>query len=324
MNKGFINQINESVGLVEASTPKWLLRMVKNPKTGNMVQVRSLPPEEQEKYRPKKSANPLTAAARELRKSKMSMNRAINTSDDDPNDKKKEARANEKIKAHNTAVEKYNKAHDDHVAGLKSQIADLKGKIKPDKKQVKALAKEHGLGRWSVRGNELLNKDTGEKHSVGPGDDLLSVMKGKAKPAEKSNVIPFKKKEEPKATEPVNPSEDLWRETGLNAIRGRSYSSFGFGPSRSPEKWHFDGDTAELELDRYRRHDHGGGSNGDDWLPDHEVERDRAEGMKTYGYLEKEIKAKLNKAGYDGDVDFDLGEKGHFRVMVFNLRKEKR
>jgi hypothetical protein len=39
--------------LTEASTPKWMLKKVKNPKTGNMVQVRSLTPKEQEKYRPK-------------------------------------------------------------------------------------------------------------------------------------------------------------------------------------------------------------------------------------------------------------------------------
>ena len=37
----------------EAKDDKWLLKKVKNPKTGNMVQVRSLTPKEQEKYRPK-------------------------------------------------------------------------------------------------------------------------------------------------------------------------------------------------------------------------------------------------------------------------------
>lgn len=40
----------------KSKVPAWMLKTVKNTKTGNMVQVRSLPPEEWEKYRPKKDA----------------------------------------------------------------------------------------------------------------------------------------------------------------------------------------------------------------------------------------------------------------------------
>lgn len=51
-------QIREDMKLVEqalneAKTPDWMLKKVKNPKTGNMVQVRSLDPKEWDKYRPK-------------------------------------------------------------------------------------------------------------------------------------------------------------------------------------------------------------------------------------------------------------------------------
>lgn len=74
--------------------------------------------------------------------------------------------------------------------------------------------------------------------------------------------------------------------------------------------------TIELGLDRYRRHDHGGGENGDGWLDSSEIESDQREGAETYGKLKQRVEASLKEKGIDADVNFNLGEKGHFSLAV--------
>lgn len=80
----------------------------------------------------------------------------------------------------------------------------------------------------------------------------------------------------------------------------------------------------ELELDRYRRHDHGGGDDGDDWLPDHEIDEDYDKGVKTYGHKLKQVNDILEKNGYEPNANFDLGEKGHFRLCFFLVKNKKK
>lgn len=76
----------------------------------------------------------------------------------------------------------------------------------------------------------------------------------------------------------------------------------------------FDGNphAYSLELDRYRRHDHGGGEDGDDWLPCHEIDRDFNQGVRTYQKVLDRVNTALAPFGVSGE--FDLGEKGHFTI----------
>jgi hypothetical protein len=84
------------------------------------------------------------------------------------------------------------------------------------------------------------------------------------------------------------------------------------------------------ELDRYRRHDHGGPSedddgnevdDGDGWLPDHEIKEDYNEGVKQYSHELVEVNHKLKAAGYEPNAEFDLGEKGHFGILFTLVKK---
>lgn len=76
------------------------------------------------------------------------------------------------------------------------------------------------------------------------------------------------------------------------------------------------GDYLFIILDRFRRHDHGGGPDGDDWLEDHEIEHDFDEGFKKHrGKLEK-VRSIIESSGIKADAEFDLGEKGHFSLIV--------
>lgn len=79
------------------------------------------------------------------------------------------------------------------------------------------------------------------------------------------------------------------------------------------------GDTWVFNIDRFRRHDHGGGDDGDGWLPHHEIEKDFREG-KTKHRLQLDLVNKmLEDAGYEPDAYFELGEKGHFSIL-FQLK----
>lgn len=47
--------LKENIDEAKSDVPDWMMKKVRNPKTGNTVQVRSLPPEEQEKHKPHSS-----------------------------------------------------------------------------------------------------------------------------------------------------------------------------------------------------------------------------------------------------------------------------
>lgn len=85
--------------------------------------------------------------------------------------------------------------------------------------------------------------------------------------------------------------------------------------------WH--GVNGSFDLDRYRRHDHGGGEDGDDWLDDHEIEADFRLGESTYKDYLKDFNKKLKRAGYEPNASFYLGEKGHFSIE-FSLERRGR
>lgn len=77
------------------------------------------------------------------------------------------------------------------------------------------------------------------------------------------------------------------------------------------------GEVTELsiDIDRYSRHDHGG-PDGDGWMGTSEINREYEAGVKQHkGKLDK-VKARLEDMGIDADVDFSLGEKGHFTLDV--------
>ena len=67
MNKKYLIESNEAAAQIQSEDNKnWMQRMAKNPKTGNMVKIASLDPEEREKYRPKDNA--AAKAAREKKR----------------------------------------------------------------------------------------------------------------------------------------------------------------------------------------------------------------------------------------------------------------
>lgn len=75
------------------------------------------------------------------------------------------------------------------------------------------------------------------------------------------------------------------------------------------------------ELDRYRRHDHGGGPDGDDWLDYHEIDQDFQEGSKKYKRRLDDANKTLKKFGFIPNAEFNLGEKGHFYIEI-NLERD--
>lgn len=84
----------------------------------------------------------------------------------------------------------------------------------------------------------------------------------------------------------------------------------------------FDGYTKEL--DRYRRQDHGGGDDGDEWLDDDECANDFNEGKTKYQHQLDAVNEELKKAGFKPNARFELGEKGHFSIEIFKLEKAKK
>jgi hypothetical protein len=76
-----------------------------------------------------------------------------------------------------------------------------------------------------------------------------------------------------------------------------------------------------FEIDRYRRHDHGGGEDGDDWLDDEEIQADYDMGVRKHKDKLKEFNKMLSRAGFKPNAEFDLGEKGHFSIS-FRLEKK--
>lgn len=76
------------------------------------------------------------------------------------------------------------------------------------------------------------------------------------------------------------------------------------------------GDTYYFNIDRFRRHDHGGGEDGDDWLPDHEIDADFNEGKHKHKHQIDLVNKMLKEAGYEPNAQFDLGEKGHFDIVI--------
>ena len=74
------------------------------------------------------------------------------------------------------------------------------------------------------------------------------------------------------------------------------------------------------ELDRYRRHDHGGGDDGDDWLSDEDIDDDYQMGEKKFSPVLTRVNEALKTHGFEPNAYFELGEKGHFSIN-FDLKK---
>lgn len=99
------------------------------------------------------------------------------------------------------------------------------------------------------------------------------------------------------------------------ALRGKN-------PFHQSIKW--EGPSGSVwDIDRYRRHDHGGGENGDDWLDDSQIQEDRDQAHKDHGRKLKELNKHLSSLGYEPNAYFDLGEKGHLSTHFHLRRKPK-
>lgn len=69
-------------------------------------------------------------------------------------------------------------------------------------------------------------------------------------------------------------------------------------------------------LARYRRHDHGGGEDGDGWLSSEEINEDFNYGKKRFQQNLDNANKTLKKHGFLPNAYFDLGEKGHFDIVI--------
>lgn len=78
-------------------------------------------------------------------------------------------------------------------------------------------------------------------------------------------------------------------------------------------------DSLSLVLDRYRRHDHGGGDDGDDWLDDYEINEDFNKGKKAHQSKLDTVNKILTQNGFYPNAEFELSEKGQFSIEI-NLK----
>lgn len=87
------------------------------------------------------------------------------------------------------------------------------------------------------------------------------------------------------------------------------------------DEFFHDEDRVSVTIDRYRRHDHGGGDDGDDWLDDHEIDNDFRQGEREHQSKLNRVNGILEENGYQPNAEFELGEKGHFSIEI-NLEKK--
>jgi hypothetical protein len=80
------------------------------------------------------------------------------------------------------------------------------------------------------------------------------------------------------------------------------------------------------DLARYRRHDHGGGADGDGWLDEDEIDRDFERGKEEFSGELIYVNQALESAGFEPNAYFELGEKGHFSIEIslVELKKKKK
>ena len=82
------------------------------------------------------------------------------------------------------------------------------------------------------------------------------------------------------------------------------------------------GNYGYIEIDRYRRQDHGSGD-GDEWMDDDEIKEDWDQGVAEHGDKLKRFNQALKDAGYKPNASFDLGEKGHFAIVFDPVKKSE-
>lgn len=78
-----------------------------------------------------------------------------------------------------------------------------------------------------------------------------------------------------------------------------------------------DANTVSIELDRFRRHDHGGGSDGDGWLDDYEIQKDFEEGKRKHQHKLDKVLGLIEGHQINAQAEFYLGEKGHFSIEIW-------
>lgn len=140
------NELLESVQIVltmEAKTPDWMLRIVRNPATGRKVQVRSLPQKDQERYRPKKAASKVGPSP-PVKKQHDVPGKPKDKPADQPKEKPKKAPAKEPGKGDkiNIGVKAKHTLH--HAWHHLAEPFKAAYGLATDKKQRKAFAKKIG------------------------------------------------------------------------------------------------------------------------------------------------------------------------------------
>ena len=80
-------------------------------------------------------------------------------------------------------------------------------------------------------------------------------------------------------------------------------------------------DALSMRIDKFRRHDHGGGPDREDWLPEHEVDKDYQAGEEKHKDKINAVNKILEEEGYEPNAEFYLSEKGNFSIQIFHLEK---
>lgn len=84
------------------------------------------------------------------------------------------------------------------------------------------------------------------------------------------------------------------------------------------DEYEYDRDMKSIWMvvDRGPRTDHGGGSDGDDWMDDDQLREVSEEYYERNKFKIKRIENFLSKNNLEGKVTWDYGEKGHFCIDI--------
>jgi len=238
---------------------------------------------------------------------------------------------------------------------INSRIQNLKAKLKIgvghgyEKHHIEEAKLEPGTKEYESRvagiKEELARRKTGEpapkskpkkaKGTTGKRSDFTEAQKEKIRKLreelgldlEGSGTEHLGEEEKPKVPTPVvdvpKPKKPELKDADVRAEFDKKFKN----PLSNKLDWTWEpeGKTSlfgMVELDRFRRHDHGGGEDGDDWLDDHEIGIDFQEGVKKHGSKLERFNAALKDAGYEPNAEFELGEKGHFSIN-FRIKPKK-
>lgn len=105
---------------------------------------------------------------------------------------------------------------------------------------------------------------------------------------------------------------EMVRKLRAAASSGGRYGDYG----RGGDGFYADSTEISIEIDRYDRHDHGGGPDGDDWMDSGQIRDQEERAEKAYGGRVATCDAILKEYGFQETTSIDIGEKGHVSIEI--------